>query len=402
MAKHADKRPPSSAGRWLSCPGSVDVMPLYPNEPNEKSIKGDEAHDLLNTGITFGVIPDHHDIDLTYSALFAYEKIMETYQRYKPCEMYSEVHLDIPETGEFGTADIVFVNDKLIHIIDYKNGYVPVNVRMNAQLLCYLLGAIARWGERKTYRISVIQPNYPHADGMYRDYEVTQDDLAWFRKEVQWAMVNTHLAAGTHCKTSYCPHRGSCAVFAAWAPENLKLAWFPGELSALDDEQLAQAMEQAEILQGWQNALRGEALRRMMHQDRTIPGYKVVRGKKDRAFRDDAAREEVFNRLRVLGVPDEQLHEPQPISVAGVERRVKAIFKSQGRSAWVPAMHSICGPDMLAPTNQSLTVEKTIDGRKPYTKGQEFGPITPQEGTNGIALKQPSELANKPVEFSII
>lgn len=412
MNAHADKRPPSSAGRWLSCPGSVDIVRTYPNEPSEASLKGDEAHTMLNTAMTFGIMPENKDIDLTYSVMYAYEQIMDTVRSYdKSCELFTEVQLDIPETGEFGTADICIVTDSLIHVMDYKNGYVPVDIHMNPQMMCYLLGAIARWGTRKSYKISVIQPNYTHADGMFRHYDVTQEDLAWFRKEVQWSMINNHLAAGKHCKTSYCPHRGSCATFIAWSQENLKLAWFPGELAAMDDQTLAAALEQADILKGWENALRGEALRRMIHQDRAIPGYKVVRGRKDRAFLDDNARETVFNRMRdKLSVPEEALKNFAPISVADVERIVKGWAKPQGRKAWISVMADICGPDMLVPPNQSLTVEKAIDGRKPFVKGSEFEalktlPKAPEltsnivysNGTSEKAeLSTTSELAHKP------
>lgn len=378
MTQHADKRPPSAAHRWLSCPGSVNVMQLYPNSPSEASHKGDIAHDLLNTAILFGVVPTHKDVDLTYSAMFAYEKVMDTYKEYKakgPVELYSEVHLDIPETGEFGTTDVIFVTPSLIHIIDYKNGYVPVDVKMNAQMLTYLLGAIAKHGERKHYKVSIIQPNYPHADGLYRHFEPSLDDIEWFRKEVQYAMMHDHLVAGKHCKTSYCPHRGACEVFYPWAQENLKLAWHSSEFGAMTDDQLAEALDQADTLNGYQNQLRGEALRRMTNLNRSINGYKVVRGRKDREFRDEKARDSVFARLRDLGVPDDALYDHYPISVAGVERIVKGIYKPQGRNAWVAGMDAVCGPDMLATQTHSLAVEKTIDGRKPYKPGQEFGPL---------------------------
>lgn len=382
MTAHAEKRPPSSAHRWLSCPGSVGIMPTYPNDPTRASERGDVAHDLLNTAITFGVVPSHKDIDLTYSAMYAYEKIMECYNGYKArgdVQLFTEMTLDIPETGEFGTSDVIFVTPTLIHIIDFKNGYVPVDIKMNAQLLLYLLGAIALYGERKTYRISVIQPNYEHSDGYFRHFDVSHDDLEWFRREVQYAMLHDHLVAGKHCKTSYCPHRGSCEVFLEWSRENLKLAWFPGELSGMSDEQLAEALDQAEVINGWEKMLRGEALRRIVHQDKTVDGFKVVRGRKDRDFANEQTRAKVYQNLRDLGVPEDELYDHVPISVAGVERVVKGIFKSQGRGAWVKGMEHVCGPDMLSPVNHTLSVERTIDGRKPFRPGSEFTPLKEKE-----------------------
>jgi hypothetical protein len=289
--------------------------------------------------------------------------------------MYGEQQLDIPETGEFGTTDTVLVTPSTLHIIDYKNGYVPVDVKMNPQLMLYLLGAIAKWGERKHYKLTIIQPNYVHVDGMIRHFEPSADDIEWFRKEVAYAMLSEDLVAGKHCKTSYCPHRGTCEVFNAWIPENLQLAWFPGEVNSMSDEQLSEALEQAEVLQGHRDQLRGEAMRRILHQDRNIEGYKIVKAKKDRDFASQKSQEAVYNRLSELGASPDELYTKQPLSVAGVERVVKRLFKPQGRSAWMKGMDHVCPPEALLPTNQSLTLEKAIDGRKAHKRGSEFGAL---------------------------
>jgi len=338
----------------------------------------------LDTAINWGIVPDHSDIDIVYSVMFAHEWVLATHKEYGNCELYTDETLDIPETGEFGTADIIFVKKDLIHVIDYKNGYVPVDINLNAQLMCYLLGAIAKYGERRHYKISVIQPNYVHVDGKIRHYDVTPEKLQWFRNEVAFSMLNSEkYVAGKHCKTTYCPHRGSCEVFNAWAKENLQLAYYPSDVAGMNDDELAEALDQADILQGWRDTLRGEALRRILHQNRSIKGYKIVRGKKDRDFRDDKHREQVFTNLKELGATTDELYTPVPISVAGVERVIKRIFKPQGRNAWATGMDKICGPDMLAPQNLSLTLEKAIDGRKPYSRGAEFGPLkgSPEDAT---------------------
>jgi hypothetical protein len=376
--KHAENRPPSAAHRWLSCRGSPAILKTYPNNSSDASIKGDIAHDLLEDGILFGVVPNHPDIDLAYSAMYALEKITETYNEYGgrgKCQIFAEQTLEIPETGEFGTTDCILLTQSLIHVIDYKNGYVPVDIRLNPQLLLYLCGAIAKFGERKHYRISIIQPNYVHADGMYRSMDVSQDDLDWFRNEVAVALLDESVIAGKHCKTTYCPHRGSCATFLAWSLEHCRDAWFPGEVNGMSDEQLAEALEQSEILQGYRDSLRGEAMRRILHQDRAIAGYKIVKAKKDRNFKDDTAKQAVFKALEGLGAEQDEIHPRTDISVAGVERVVKRIFKPQGRGAWMKGMDAVCPPEMLEPTNQSLTLEKSIDGRRAHKRGSEFGPL---------------------------
>jgi hypothetical protein len=300
---------------------------------------------------------------------------METYDKYRKdgtTLLFSEQTLDIPETGEFGTCDVVFVTDDLLHVIDYKNGYVPVDIDMNPQLMLYLCGAIAKFGDRPNYKLTVIQPNYVHKGGMIRSFEPSINDLETFRASVGTALASTHILAGKHCKSTYCPARGTCQYFLAWVQENMKDGWFPGEPVAMSDEQLADALDQADLLQGYRDELRGEAMRRMTQQGKTINGYKLVRAKQNRDYRDDQARTEIFECLTELGATDKDLYERSPVSIAGVERVVKKLFKKHGRGAWLKGMDSICPPDLLKSQSQSLTITKTTDGRKEYKRGNEF------------------------------
>ena len=367
MTAHAELRPPSSASRWLSCPGSVEVLQTYDNMPSEASIRGDIAHKLLEESLEWGTVPDHPDVDIMYGVMMAMEYINKMEGLHKSrgtiYNIYAEQQLDIPETGEFGTADVIFVTEDEIEIIDYKNGYVPVTIFMNAQLMCYLLGAIAKYGPRKRYQLTVIQPNYVHIDGMIRSFSPDAEQLEWFREQVFLSLASQEILAGKHCKNTYCPARGTCEVFLAWSQENLKLAWYPGETVAMTDEALAEAMEQADILQGYRDQLRGEAMRRMLQQNKTISGYKLVKGKKDRAYANDEARQKVLNNLCELGASPDDLYERKPISPAGVERigRQAAVQVTGpgalGSRAWI----SSCRLNCWNPANQSLTVEKVRD-----------------------------------------
>lgn len=375
MTEHAEHRPPSSAARWLSCPASVTVMPLYAGEDSDASVAGTIAHQLLATAIEWGIVPDYWDIDMVYRVQMAYEYYLKTLKDYgQNVEAYTEVRLDIPETGEFGTTDIIFVTKSLIHIIDYKDGYVPVDVRKNAQCMTYLLGAIARFGERPNYKITIIQPKYVHKDGMIRHDDITPDDIAWFRNEVQHAMTQSHFSAGKHCRKTYCPHRGTCAAFAAWAVEHPQDAFFPSDFNAMTDLQLGEMLDLSDILQGYRDQLRAEALRRMTRMDRIIPGYDVKKGRSERRFSNGLAQDRVFAKMRELGATDADLYEKVPVSVAGVERFFKKKYRGQGRGAFMQPFAECIAGNVTGGDN-ALVVEKDIDGRKSWKKGQEFGPL---------------------------
>jgi hypothetical protein len=388
---HAKNRPPSAASRWLSCPSSAYVTPLYPNDESDASLKGDTAHDLLENGIRFGLVPNTDDPDMDMNIMAVLKWIKERRAEYgKDCQVYAEQRLDIPQTGEWGTCDIAFVAPTVLHIADYKNGYVYVDVKMNAQLLVYLLGLIAKYGTRKIYRITVLQPNFDHVDGPFRTYEISHEDLEWFEQEVIGSVrapEGTYFA-GSHCKKTYCPHRGSCTTFMAWARTDAAKGWWPHELNALDDIQLAQALDHADTLQGTRDELRKEAMRRILQHGRSLDGYKVVRSRTDRTFKGEAGRAACYQALIDLGYSADDLverttlqvggiavHEQKALTVAGVERMVKQKCKAFGNGVWKTTWDAHFAEHVLA-FSGSLTLTRAYDGRPAHTRGSEFGTLT--------------------------
>ncbi len=374
---HADNWPPSAAARFLSCPPSRHVVKLYDNDESDASLKGDRAHDMLEDGIRFGLRPDTDDPDVDLAVMGVLEWVKETRMAYgDKCEVFAEQRFDIPETGEWGTGDITFVTPKLLHIADYKNGYVPVEVFLNAQMMMYLLGAIAKYGERQKYFITVLQPNYNHRDGPYRTMEVSHEQVEWYRGEVKYAVnaPDDAFKAGTHCKKTYCPHRGSCLTFISWARTEGADAYFPSDVHAMDDAQLVQALDHADILQGVRDELRKEAMRRMIQMDKQLPGYKIVKSRHDRSFAGEDAREAAFKVCQELGATEADLYAKKPESVAGIERFIKQKFKHFGNGKWQLAWDNNI-KQHVRDFSGSLTLERETDGRPAHTRGSEFGAI---------------------------
>lgn len=374
LPKHAKTRPPSAAARWLSCPASVSVVPLYDEDESDYSLTGDKAHQLLEDGLVFGMKPDSDDPDVDLSIIAVLEWVTDLKQQYdKDCKIYAERQYMIPETGEHGTCDVTAVTPSTLHIADYKNGFVPVDVYMNAQMLTYLLGAIAEFGERKRYFISVLQPNYDHRDGPYRTVEITDDQVEWFRKEVAYSIQHEdEFKAGKHCKKSYCPHRASCQTFHQWAKTDAYLAWWPSDINALNDSELSIALDYADTLHGLRDELRKEAMRRIIQQDRTIDGFKIVKSRTDRSFASDRAMEQAFSIAKELGATDDDLYSRKPESVAGLERFFKAKYKHFPNGTWKKAWDTNIS-ECIREFSGSLTLVKAIDGRPSHARGNEFG-----------------------------
>lgn len=409
---HAKTRPPSAGDRWINCPESAHVVPMYPNDETDASRKGDYWHEVMEDTITFGVVPPSVDPDVSEAMedLLTYvnRRIVEMGGRGN-VQVYVEVQLDIPATGEFGTADIILVSKDEIEVIDEKSGYVPVNVEKNVQMLNYLDGAIAKHGTRPKYTVTVHQPNYDHIDKAIRSYTVTELDLAHFYEKVARSVANEReLIAGPWCKKTYCPHRGACQAFATYAKDDLTLGWHTSEYKGLSDADLTKALDASDELNGYRAELRTEAMRRILNMDRTLHGYKIVKGRKQRAILDplkligsvidnigiewamkmfpdlawtgNALRDVLLHKLDVTSPVLKNLG-----TAKAVEDVIKMYAKSMKlpRGGWEGVYKNVVGK-YIRETASGLTLEKAIDGRPAHKRGGEFGVIDPAQSTQII------------------
>lgn len=377
VAAHAKKRPPSAAARWLHCPVSATVAQLYPNDESDASTKGDYAHYVLECSLLFGILwPHTTDQDVNDNVAHAVEWALQTRNSYgTDCRIIPEQQYDIPETGEFGTCDITLVSPRVLHIADYKNGFVIVDVAGNEQMLTYLCGAIAKYGPREQYFITVIQPNGSHIDGSIRTVPVSASQVDEHRAKIAWSIENEHIAAaGKWCKKSYCPHRGNCAAFLAFAHDNAADAYWPTDINAMTDEQLAEALDHADILQGLRDELRKAAMNRILQQNRSIRGYKTVKGRQDRQFKNEAPVKAVL--ADTFQIPHDKMHTHTFLSVKGVEDLIRAWARNFnfGRGQWQQLWENYIAEHVLTGSS-GITLERATDARPSYRRGSEFGPI---------------------------
>lgn len=394
MAAHAKNRPPSAAKRWLSCPYSAVVAPTYGNDPTAASDKGDLWHAGMETMVTLGTLPLDCDPDIAEAMEDLNDYVLKRFKEAGPgARIYVEEHLDIPQTGEFGTCDILIVCDEWLEIIDEKSGYIVVEPTTE-QLAVYLLGAIARFGPRPKYKLTIHQPNYDHIDGPIRSFEPTEQDLATLEYNIHLSITEPErVTAGSHCKATYCPHRGACEAFRAYCMDDLVLGWHSSELKSMDDLKLSEALDASDELGGWRNELRAEAMRRIINMDRNIPRYKVVKARKQRAVFDAPGL--IANVQKQMGiewarkmlpdltwVPNLQPTLPDALKCIGTPKHIEDVIKQfsrvtkMKRGAWKNVYTEVVGP-YIRETNSGLTLERAIDGRPAHKRGSEFSAINP-------------------------
>lgn len=197
---------PSSASRWLRCPGSVNFLEDNEAEDGggvpaaEGTILHSFCEDALNQNLDaysfVGETREHDGFKLTLDddladMMQAGLDVIDTL----PGKLYVEyrVKLDRWMPGQFGTLDVGLAGKKRIHIWDWKWGFGPVDPVENDQLRIYALGFwdnVARHVTDATdFTLHIWQPRAPGGGG---SWNTTLDELLEFGKYVKKQAAATY------------------------------------------------------------------------------------------------------------------------------------------------------------------------------------------------------------------
>ena len=360
MSTHA-KLSPSSAYRWLACPGSVREEAKYPEPPSGPgAIDGTHSHTLLEHCIKGNGDPlkmvgiklkDHEGefvVDraradrvaqaLTYARQRAgFLGVMRAETRVQPAHLLGRDDMS-------GTCDIQIQDPEVLEIIDYKDGMNEVVAADNPQLELYALGVLAGfklpvngdYGFQRV-RMTIIQPKLAlKGVPIITSHELTIPEIMGkIGKFVAGAAATDNpdapLVSGSHCK--YCKHK-SCSTRAGDVIKEMGMS-FPvlnqpvnpvTELSqqaadldpnTMTPEKIAQIMLAAPLVRQMIEAVEEEALRRLK-AGQTIPGLKVVHGRGSRSWA--LPEDEMADKLIKMGIPKSAVYETKLVTVAKVEK----------------------------------------------------------------------------------
>lgn len=175
---------PSSASRWMSCPGSVALTKDLPNIPGPSAEYGTIAHSLAEAILKDENLPTSPLIDETM--IEGVNKYVEHIASLRVPEsvLYIEKRLSLEKvTGEKnagGTADAIILNPNDLIVIDLKMGYGKVSID-TPQLKIYALVAMQEFN-RTTATVMVFQPLIDHfAHETFTLYELE----AWRNETLQ-------------------------------------------------------------------------------------------------------------------------------------------------------------------------------------------------------------------------
>lgn len=356
MAKHA-LLSPSSADRWMTCPGSVQLSEGIVEEASSYADEGTAAHHLAATCLQNGEDAAKHVGCAVYllkrkdtGEHFEELHLSRTsFEGVPGCEVLSildvdedttdavQVYLDYVRdvvastgglllvevsvplshmTGEedaFGTSDAVIVTEDEVIVIDLKFGRgVEVSAENNRQMLMYASGALQEWqlvNDIRRVRMAISQPRISHSPSEWAcDLEYLRD----FEQEVRDAAVLVGSRAESLARLSpsedacrWCKAKATCPALASYVEDSLGsdfdnlLTSAAPKVEAYDNDTLAKKMACIDLIELWCGAVRAKVESELL-QGREVEGYKLVQGKKgNRAWTDEALAEETMKSMRL-------------------------------------------------------------------------------------------------------
>lgn len=356
----------SGASRWMACPGSIQLCETLPPSPeNEAMSMGTKAHLLLEdlykkgmSAIDFNEYPD----DMVDNVLWAFGVIQSLRQQAvdagDPPFMVSEfradlAHLGMPDCG--GTTDfmMLFPRAKELHIFDYKNGHVYVPVEENAQMQIYALCNTPEAHGVNTVHLHILQPNISRTD---RVWPITVQQLnEWCEKKLKPAYyASFHPSAplvpfaSRQCR--FCRARGACVA----CHNDVLRTDFPlvaqGKMgSVLSPDQIGKLLVlEEEVFSPYFAGLRNFAFA-VLQRGGEVPYFKLVKGRKNRVFRDGAEKE---------------LHDSVPHDVLYLKPKMKSPAQLEKSKAYADLVKRLAyAPDgedkMVRDTDPRATLSRT-------------------------------------------
>lgn len=289
----------STAARTIACPQWVELAKKMPPKKSGKAADlGNLLHDAMEAvyrdNKTFdelvGVLEYNGNVltaeqveEQLKPALRMMEALLDKYKIESEPIVEPFVELEKDHIG--GSIDLIAASGRTVVLADYKFGNGFVSAHENAQLYFYAMCAMA---DSKTAHLfkdceclvfAIIQPAVAEEPMVY---ETTPTAVAEFEQRYLQAIQNTQkIQSGGHCQ--YCPAAPICPELKAKAMSALKM-------NPKTAEEISEALKLIEDLKPWISQVETQTLE-LMTEGVVVPGFKVVAGRANKKWADDAEKE---------------------------------------------------------------------------------------------------------------
>lgn len=365
MAAHA-KLGPSGAEKWMTCPGSIELEELFPDEDPfgddgpTPAAEGTAAHWLREHCLLHGLDVKDFIGEWIDASGFSFEVEPEWYGFLQPgieriremdATWVYEERLDMTRwiPGGFGTLDAGGYNDNVIIIDDLKFGRIPVWAERNKQLMIYALAFWWNIARHKTKATKfILRIDQPRVPGYGDEWHTTLDELLAFGENVREAALKVVPGAPRIPSPKGCFWCRGCANAACPELDEYMLGLFGTkqedlivgtkitlhDADVLDAEQRSAIISNKALFNKWLTTLESSLVEEASAGG-DVPGYKAVLPEGTRRWEDEAAVEAVCREFRV---PQNDMYKTVLLSPTQMERVV-------GTKVWAKLQQHVVRPD---------------------------------------------------------
>lgn len=397
----------SSSERWLNCTAAPRYEEQFPSTTSVYAEEGRLAHSFceLAGGKKFGKITAQK-----YAAEVRKLKKVEIFkdEMLKTSDFYAnwlwekaltfpdmpfmeqEIQVDFSDVvpDGFGTCDCVMIGGDTLHITDYKHGMgVPVSAIHNPQMRLYAVGALKMFrpifGDNiKHISMAIVQPRI--TEDVAEDHMTVDELLAW-AESIKPLALKAYMGMGEFNPGDWCRFcRGKaqcraradkysafndfkdCMIEGKCNPADIESREYADCAGAdvpalLTDVEVAKLLVDAAGLVDWYKDLQDYALQAIL-SGKTLPGWKAVAGRSNRAFSDT---DKAFEAIKKAGYKDAMLYERKPKTLSELEKMI-------GKKAFA----ELVGKMIVNPVGKPTLVPAS-DAREPYSAAaSDFAGVT--------------------------
>lgn len=251
----------SASHRWLNCTASVLACKDLPDNASEAAQKGTEVHALCAYKVLTQVLgkeakrPEYQYDAIDQENAQIYCNFIKKHVD-KETMVLVEQKVDYSNyttTNSFGTADCIIINDKTMHIVDYKNGVNFVSAKKNTQLELYALGALDTFdlitSEIENIELSIIQPNKNNISTFELSRNELMEDAKMFKVKAEEAMSGGVYNCGAWCR--WCRNIVQCRAHQEQFNEIIATFEKGDDCTSLTDEEINDILLKESALMDW-------------------------------------------------------------------------------------------------------------------------------------------------------
>jgi hypothetical protein len=322
----------SGSAKWSLCPGSVFAEKDYPNTTSVFAEEGTAAHELAEILLRGDAWHNMVGRTLLESNVVITQDMYDYVQSYVSYvnsisgELFIEQRVDFSHIAPdgFGTSDAIVINDSVMTIVDLKYGKgVRVDAENNTQGILYALGAVNDYGmlfNIKTINIVIVQPRLDHIS----EWTIGIDELnRWgerLKQAAELALSENAPRSPGEKQCQWCRAKATCPALAKLTESTLMTSFDNLDTSKpeqLTDEQLKVALDNKKLIVSWFDAVETLVTDRLS-TGQVFNGYKLVAGRANRAWRDEATVAKVLSTV----LSEDTIYTRKMISPAQAEKEL--------------------------------------------------------------------------------